>query len=483
MTINLSTTNYESESIEYKLADKEIPANLWETISAFSNADGGTIILGAKDDGTRKGVDLKNIDKFQKDIISLCINGFNHKLYPSINVLKKDNIIEVYIPPSSASERPIYSESRGLPRGARVRIGSVNSQVDDEWIRRFALAASGGAELQMFDGDYKKNFNFDLLNQYLNSVRSKRGNIYLNLDPEEILIKMRAINNELAMTLFGLLALSNEDTLQNLTAPTVNIAVTQYSGTEKVNPTDIAEVSLDDKKFFGNVVQQFEESLKFLLTKLPTKGKIEIKTGKRRDYLAVPEIAIREILANAIVHRDYSTYRSRIQIDIYKDRIEFVNPGCSLIPLEQIEKSHSETRNPLLMNFLRDLSITEQRGRGIPTIKASLKKAGLPYPKFEHRNDQFVAVIYSEAFIKDDDQIWLQQFLTFKLNERQHNALVHLRHSEEGINNSEYRDINNMLGVGDDLRARRELSALVNKKLTNTTGANRNRRYVLNNDS
>lgn len=468
----------ESENIENKtISGNELSSDLWETISAFSNADGGSISLGIDPEGNRVGVNPDFIDKLQADITTLCNSGFNHRLYPNINT-DKDNVVNIYIPPVPAQYRPIYSTSRNLPRGAKVRVGTSNVQVDDEWIRRFAISARGGAELMPFKYDYKKYFDNNVIQKYLDIVIKKRGNVYVGISIGEILTKLRAITDEKEITMFGLLAFSNTTGLQELTAPTVNIAVTHYAGTNKINPDDIAEVSLDDREFLGNVVSQFEESLKFIESKLPTRSRIDTE-GKRASYLAIPTLALRETLANAIVHRDYTTFKGRIQIDIYNDRIEFANPGRSLIPLEFLETAHPETRNPLLMNYMRDLNITEHRGRGIRTIKGSLKAAGLAEPTFIHKYDWFVATIFSSAFIKDDDQIWLQQFQGLKLNEHQLKALVHVRNNPNGISNSEYRNINNMTNVRDDIRAKKELAKLTKFGLFKKMGENRYRRYIL----
>ena len=319
-----------------------------------------------------------------------------------------------------------------------------------------------------------------MISRYLEIVKLRRGAVYGSLGLEEILLKLRAITNN-GITMFGLLGFSNVSALQDLTAPTVNIAVTHYAGSSKVNPKDAEEISLDDKEFYGNAASQFEGALRFITSKLPVRSRIDPE-GKRREHLAIPLVAIREALANAIVHRDYTTFSSRIQIDIYSDRIEFSNPGRSLVPLEDIETAHSETRNPLLMYYLRDLEITEQRGRGIRTIKSSLKNVGLAEPTFEHRADWFVATIFNTAFIKNDDQIWLQKFMAFNLKDSQLNALVYVRHNKSGITNEIYRDINNMNNVRDDIRATKELAKMTRVNLLLKQGENRYRRYVINPD-
>lgn len=479
MTLLDNKKSIETENVENKLvANGILPSDIWETISAFSNADGGVIKLGVDNQGNSVGISPEFLDKLQTDILSLCNSGFNHKLYPDITVDEENNLINIYIPPVPASLRPIYTPSRDVLKGGRVRVGSANVQLDDEWVRRFAISANGGAELVVFPAKWNEYLEEVAINRYLDIVKRKRGNVYENLSIPEILIKLRAIAPQDYITMFGLLAFSNQSGLQELVSPTVNIAVTQYAGTNKVNPDDLEEVSVDDKEFSGNIVSQFENALKFIQSKLPVRSRID-QEGKRQNYLAIPHLAIREALANTLVHRDYTTVSSRVQIDIYVDRIEFANPGRSLVPLNLIETAHPQTRNPLLMNYLRDLNITEHRGRGIRTIKTSLKAAGLAEPSFEHRHDWFVATIYSSAFIKDDDQVWLQQFGKYQLNERQLNALVHVKHNQSGISNAEYRHINNMNNVRDDIRAKKELAKLTKLGLFEKVGENRYRRYVL----
>lgn len=468
---------FETDNIENKLVSKdELPNDLWESISAFSNMDGGMIHLGVDKSGNRIGINPSFIEKLQSDVATLCSSGFNQKLYPDITV-DQDNVINIYIRPVPASIRPIFTPKRDILKGGRVRIGPTNHQLDEEWIKRFAITARGGAELQEISGDYNNFYDLKFFERYLRLVKDKRGGVYKGLSHKEILLKLRALT-ERNMTMFGLLAFSNQSALQDLTAPTVNIAVTHYVGTSKVNPEDPEEVNIGDKEFSGNTVTQFDEAFKFILSKLPVRSRIDPE-GKRREHLVIPKVAIRETLANAIVHRDYTTFSSRIQIDIYSDRIEFSNPGRSLVPLDEIETAHSETRNPLLMYYLRDWDITEQRARGIRTIKSSLKQAGLAEPEFKHRADWFVATLYYTAFIKNDDQIWLQNFKALKLKERELNALVYVRNNKTGITNEIYRDINNMNTVRDDKRATKELARLVRLKLFVKQGENRYRRYIL----
>ena len=285
------------------------------------------------------------------------------------------------------------------------------------------------------------------------------------------------------MTCFGLLAFGKDRDLQEIIAPTVNIAVTRYPGLTKINELNPSETYIDNKEFDGAAVKQFHDTFSYIRAILPVRGLVEPGTGERHDYLEIPEDAIREALANSIAHRDYSTQASRIQVDIFADRIEIINPGESLIPVSQLEMSHSATRNPLLMTYLKERGIAEQKARGIRTIKSLLKQAGLQPPEFESSKNFFKAVLFTSAFISDEDTSWLKGFKNLKLNSRQLNALAYLRsRPERAVSNKEYRDINNMLGVGDDKKASRDLRRLTEYNILTAIGERKQRKYRIRKD-
>mgnify|MGYP000847116711 FL=1 len=464
---------------EYKTCNEgKIPNDLWKTISAFANADGGKVSLGVTPDNKPIGLTTEQLDRVQRDLLSLCQNSFNYPIVPQIQLV--GDVVTAYISPAPSQVRPIYSKSRGASKGAYIRIGSSNVEITDEIRNQFAMAARGGAELIEFSGlHYENCFDMVVVNEYLSAISQSRGNIYQDLSTTDILIKLRAINHSGNPTLFGLLAFSKNNILQENTAPTVNIAITQYATDSKVNISDPNETFIDDREFNGNVISQFKSTANHLRSKLPIRGLIDPQ-GLRQEYLSIPEIAIREALANAIAHRDYSTYSSRIQIDIYADRIEIINPGRSLVPIERIDETPSVSRNPTLMSFLKDFHITEQRARGIKTIRDSLNSAGLKEPLFENLPSSFRITIYNSTFMDSEDHLWLQQFKKHNLNERQLTALTYLKNSHNSITNHTYREINNMNSVGDDRRARHELERLVKFGLIFPQGETRHRRYNLN---
>lgn len=375
----------ESNNTELKSGSGgHLPKELWQTISAFSNSEGGKLIIGITPDGKRTGLNVKDLDKLQLDLATLCSSAFNVVITPEI--LCRDDVLIVDIPPAAAPLRPVYAKRQGRDKGTYIRVGAANYVATEEWHKRVSVAAKGGAEIADYESySHEDYLDLELVDSFIALLNSRRGNIYQNFSRKEVLVKQKAINTKGDATLFGLLAFGKDLALQEVVSPTINVGITQYPGSSKVNEDDLSETYLDNREFNGNVLEQFEKAFDFIKTKLPIKGTVD-SSGKRRDYFIIPEIALREALANAIAHRDYSSHASRIQVDIYSDRLEIINPGPSLVPIPELDTAPSSTRNPLLMSYLKEHGITDQKARGIRTIKISLKKAGLLEPQLcEHQ--------------------------------------------------------------------------------------------------
>ncbi|HEX8182928.1 MAG TPA: ATP-binding protein [Candidatus Saccharimonadales bacterium] len=467
----------EQSLIEYKTSKNgNLPKDIWESITAFTNADGGKIIFGITPDQKHVGLSVGDIDLIQRNIQSDTLNSYSFRIHTEISVV--GDTVTVYVPPAPAPVRPVYHLKQGPVEGARVRVGSSNEKLDDEWIRRFAVAAKGGAELLWIDASAEIVLDKAAITQYIEKLNKTRGGVYTKYTYDELLPKLNIVNDKNQISLFGMLSFSNDASLQDLVSPTMTVSITQYTGTAKVT-TDGTTAYRDKREFFGPVNRQFDAALAYILDKVPIQGVIDKKSGLRTDDYLVPALAIREALANTLAHRDYSVHSSKIQIDLYADRIEFINPGKSLIPINELERTSSATRNPLLMNFMREMGYTEHLARGIRTIKYELRKAGLKEPSFQNTSTSFVATIHSTAFITAEDKAWLEKFKGLRLNERQMACLIVLKTSMDGINNSEYRELNGLNQMGDDKKTNKELRRMVDKGVLVKHGDYINTRYYL----
>ena len=137
---------------------------------------------------------------------------------------------------------------------------------------------------------------------------------------------------------------------------------------------------------------------------------IDSNSGKRDDRIEYPITAVREIILNAIVHRDYSIHTEGmpIQLTMYSDRLEVKNPGglYGRISVNQLGKTQPDTRNPVLATAMETLKLTENRYSGIPTIRSEMQKAGLCSPEFINNRGEFTVVLFNYPYkAKNSDDI------------------------------------------------------------------------------
>ncbi len=139
----------------------------------------------------------------------------------------------------------------------------------------------------------------------------------------------------------------------------------------------------------------FSGLLSFIQALLP-KSEI-IKNALRAETSVYPEIALREIIANALIHQDFSIRGSGPMIEIFDDRIEVSNPG-RLLPTKKIDRlirTTPESRNEILAAAFRRYNICEERGSGFEKAVASIELYGLPPLKFIETENSFRVIMYS----------------------------------------------------------------------------------------
>ena len=467
----------EQNNIEYKTASKgRLPKDIWQTISAFSNSDGGKIYFGVRPDGSKELLSFMELDKIQADLATICSQEFNVRIVPEITI--QENVVVAVFEPMIAALRPVFHKKQGLEKGTYIRVGSTNQLADEIIIKRLVAASRGGVEILEYPYNWREVFDETLVRDFIDMLNSRNDNIYQKFTVDEVLFKQKAISrNGENVTLFGLLAFGAGRELQDIVAPTVNIAVTTYPGLQKVDPAQPDETYIDNREFNGPVMKQYRDAFNYVRHRIPVRGVVQ--DGVRRDIMSIPEIAIREALANAIVHRDYATFSTRIQVDVFADRVEITNPGNSLVPISELDRAPSTSRNPILMNYMKEYGITDQKGRGIRTICAALSENDLVAPDFYDDGHSFKVVLYSESIFTQEDYDYINS-LNIELSHGKRRAIAYVRHHPEGISNSTYRTINNMQAVRDDKKANRELLELVESGILLAKGDGKGRRYYFN---
>lgn len=150
------------------------------------------------------------------------------------------------------------------------------------------------------------------------------------------------------------------------------IRVTEYGSSSR------AQALRDDhgKKGYAS---GFEGLMQHLLSRLPRKE--EIQNGLRRDLPQYPDLVVRELVANMLIHQDFTVTGSGPMIEIFSNRIEFTNPGEPLINVRRFLGSRPPSRNEALASFMTRAHISEERGSGWEKIATEVERHQLPAPK------------------------------------------------------------------------------------------------------
>lgn len=129
-----------------------------------------------------------------------------------------------------------------------------------------------------------------------------------------------------------------------------------------------------------------------------------IKQAFRENKTMYPELSIREIVANAIIHQDFFATGSSVMIEIFANRFEVTNPGTPLVDTERFLDSPPKSRNEAIASFMRRIGICEERGSGVDKIVIQTEFYQLPAPIFETNGDHTVAILFAHKELKDMDK-------------------------------------------------------------------------------
>lgn len=149
------------------------------------------------------------------------------------------------------------------------------------------------------------------------------------------------------------------------------------------------------------------EALSFVRANTKTAALIDPVAGVRKDIPEYPTVAVREIILNALVHRDYSihTEGKPIRPTIYQDRLEVESPGglYERLRVDQLGHVQPDTRNPVLATAMEVMGLTENRYSGIPTIRKQMEEAGLAEPDFLDTQNSFIVTLRNSSPVLENE--------------------------------------------------------------------------------
>ncbi len=354
----------ESAQLEYKrtLADD---TKIIETIAAMATIGGGTILVGVRDDGTPVGVSLGS--GARERFVQRVMAAIDPKIYLDIDepVTEGLPLLRIRVPPGDG---PHLARGRAFYRSGPAPIALSRDEYERRLLAR--LRESGGFERLPDSGSSLEDIDRSAVESFV--ARAQPRGVVAAADPVEILHRLRLVARD-HLTTAGQLLFGRRP---QEGFPQATIRARAARG-----------VASDSAAIEGNLFEQIDRAHAFILRNLRTRSLREGIT--RADVPELPPAAVREIIANAVAHRDYrSTAPTQLTLD--DDALVVWNPGHLPPPLTAAklrERHPSVPPNPLLARALFLAGYIEEWGTGTNRVVAAMAANQNPEPLFEEVDD------------------------------------------------------------------------------------------------
>jgi len=361
----------ENKRLEFKA---RLPKNdaIVKTIIAFSNTAGGRLIIGVGDDRELVGVDDSDIFELKDRVSSLIFDSCHPNILPEIYTLNIEEKLLLVVEVFRGNLLPYYLKSEGKNSGTYIRVGATNRQASLENIIDLER------QRHNISYDEEVNFEYPLDSFALDTLYKEFEKIGKSCDREKLK------NLRLIKEFNGVLMPTNALAIIFGKLDNVMIKCARFKGTTM-------EAFIDKKEFTGTLFEILEESIKFLQNHLHLSATIE---GLRRvEEYEIPFVALREIVLNAIIHRDY-TRNSDIKIAIYDDIVEVISVGGLVngLTIEEVSNGRSELRNKVVANLFKELRLIESWGSGLEKVRKSCEQRGIKFELAE--KGSFVEAVF-----------------------------------------------------------------------------------------
>lgn len=388
----------ETRTIEVKAAAEGCPKKLYGTMSAFSNQDGGGIIIFGIDEKRRfEAVGFYDPQDLIHKVAEQCkeMEPVLRPLFTTCDVNGKV-LVSAEFPGIELTQRPVYYKGAGRVRGSYIRVGEADEPMTDYEIYSYeAYRKRIHDDIRTVEDTNVSQLDPVLIDKFLALSKAEKHNLSKLSDGE--ISGLMGVTAKDKLTLSGVLCFHKYP--QSI-FPQLCITAIVVPGNSVGDIGASGERFTDNKRIEGTIPQMLEEAILFVGRNMKKMTIID-RDGRRSDREEYPIIAVREAVLNALMHRDYSihTEGAPIRLILYGDRLEIINEGglYGRLTLKTLGTGSVDTRNQKLANILEIMKTAENRYSGIPTIKSEMKKHGLPEPIFEDSRGRFCVTLKNSA--------------------------------------------------------------------------------------
>jgi ATP-dependent DNA helicase RecG len=450
----------ESETLELKRSTAELKSGM-QSLVGLLNHRGGRVLFGVDDSGKILGQTVA--DATLRDLAQE-IGRIEPAIQPEIErVSVGENRQVIVVSVSRGQNRPYAYNGK-----AYKRVGNTTSELTREEYNRILLEgahADSRWETQAADGWSVADLDgSEIIRTVEESIRRGRIEDPGTRDPLELLRGLGLVRDgqilRAAVVLFG------RAEAVELRMPQCLLRVARFKGVDRTE-------FLDNRQFHGNAFELLHKGERFLRENLPVAGRVQPNLFERVDDPLYPPGALREALANALCHRDYSIGGGSISIGVYDDRLEITSSGqlhFGLTPPALFLPHESLPWNPLIARVFYRRGVIESWGRGTIKIAELTERAGLPRPDIEEVAGCVVVRFSPTRYVPP-------QRVAQNVTERQQRVLLCLSGSTDG---RALREIRETMGAEvAEWEIKSDLTALKHLGLVRVTGHARWAKWLL----
>lgn len=396
-------SNYEAKSCDVKLS-----VSVWETVSAFANTNGGTLLLGLDESNNfspTKNFDINKVrDQFIEGIGDGGVNGARLTYPPRYDlkrVIVDDNsqILAIKIYENPADKKPCYITAKGDKGGSYKRVDDRDIRMSNDEVYEIENALRpSDIDLSIVKEAAKSDLNKDLVENLI-ARRANSKALRGTTTEDEKLTRLNITDKQGRVRMAGLLTLGN---YPQQFFPRLFIDVTAHAGTEK-SSTGVQRF-IDREECSGAISEMIEDAVNAVIKNL--RVSTFINGVERIEEAEIPREVLREAIANAVIHREYHDYfqGQPVSVDIFPDRVVITNPGglWGGKTLNNIDDGESKCRNAALMQLAQYTPIeanrigagpVEGQGSGIVFMINEMQAWSLPKPQFISKLGSFSVIL------------------------------------------------------------------------------------------
>ena len=388
----------ENSGVEFKRDDLRTQ-DLAKELVAFSNFQGGMVLLGVEDDGTITGLMRHDLEEW---VMNVCRDKIRPAIIPFFEMVRdiKDSHDVAIVRVTRGYD--VHALWHNNTNRYQIRVGTQSREASPEELARlFQQRGSVRAELRPVSGATLANLDRRRLRNYFGDIRQQDVPDDEDEEAWQSLLINTEVMTEEGVTVGGMLLFG---ATPNRFLPHAGIDAVAYPGSER--DYDAQErtalrgpmtplLSQGDEFVENGLVEQ---ALDFVQRN--TRVVVEARGGRRVERPVYPPDALREGIVNALIHRDYLLTSTDVELAVYSNRLEIVSPGrlSNGITPDRMRSGTRSARNQLLKDVMRDYRYLEHMGMGIPRkIVRGMKEHNGTEPDLVELDERFLLRLHAQS--------------------------------------------------------------------------------------